>query len=327
MRILISGMAGFIASAVTEWLLKNTEHEIIGIDRLDFSGTLHRIADIDNFEKYAKRIDFVWHDLRAPINNFTAAKIGEVDLILHLAACTHVDRSIENPVDCVYDNVIGTLNLLEYARKCTNKPKFLYFSTDEVFGPAPVGINYNEFDRYNSGNPYAASKAGAEELCVAYANTYGMNMVITHTMNVLGIRQNPEKFIPSTIRKILNNEKVIIHGSRDCSISGSRYYIHTEDVARALDFILNYQIEPSLKYNIVGLDETTNLEVAQEIAQVLNKQLTYEIVDFHSSRPGHDLRYALDGTLLNDLGFEYNYTFKSMIKSVVEWYVLNREWL
>ena len=134
------------------------------------------------------------------MNSQICAAIGEVDYILHLAASSHVDRSIDHPMEFVMDNVVGTCNILNFARDQQNLSRFIYFSTDEVFGPAPEGISYAERDRYNSTNPYSATKAGAEELCVSYENSYGMPIYITHTMNVFGNRQHPEKYIPSTIR-------------------------------------------------------------------------------------------------------------------------------
>lgn len=323
-------MVGFIGSNLAEHILKYTNYEIVGIDRLDFSGTLHRLTAIPNFDKYKHRITFVWHDLKAELNEYVCSKInkyGDIDLILHLAATTHVDRSIDNPRECVCDNIIGTLNMLEFARDY-NIETFLYFSTDEVFGPAPPGVLYREEDRYNSGNPYAASKAGAEELCVSYANTYKIDMVITHTMNVIGPRQHPEKFIPSTIKKILAGQQVIIHGSKDLKTPGSRFYIHVEDVSRALFFILDCFTTGCQKFNIVGPEEVTNLEVAQTIADILNKNLDYKIVDFHNSRPGHDLRYALNGEKLQSMGFKRKYvSFKSIMFELVKWYNNNMEWL
>ena len=237
-KVLVTGGAGFIGHHVIDYLLRKTDWDLISLDRLDFSGTLSRLQEVvGQDKKYASRVRVVWHDLKAEINDFTAKEIGHVDYILHLAAGSHVDRSIENPMEFVYDNVVGTANLLEYARKkLFSLEKFLYFSTDEVFGPAPEGVFYKENDRYNSGNPYSATKAGAEELCVAYENTYKMPIMITHTMNVFGIRQHSEKYIPKIIRNVLSGEKLTIHADRTCSKPGSRHYINTEDVADSILF-------------------------------------------------------------------------------------------
>ena len=140
------------------------------------------------------------------------------------------------------DNVVGTAHILDYARKLDSLDQFVYFSTDEVFGPAPMGINYKENDRYNSTNPYSATKAGAEELVVAFENTYKLPAIITHTMNVFGERQNVEKYIPMVIKKVRDNEKVTVHANKEKTIAGSRHYIHAKDVADALLFLLKYDI-------------------------------------------------------------------------------------
>ena len=239
---------------------------------------------------------------------------------------THVDNSIINPKAFVMTNIIGTYNVLEFARKCKNLKAFVYFSTDEIFGPAPKGVNYKEWDRYNSTNPYSATKAGAEELCLAYMNTYGLKGFITHCMNVFGERQHPEKFIPLCIRKIRDGEKVTIHGTADGKQSGSRFYIHARNVANAIHFLL-YRFEQREKYNIVGEKELSNLEMAQIIAKVMGKELKYEIVDFHSSRPGHDLRYALDGEKMAKMGWDIPITIEQTLETVVKWTLSNSKWL
>mgnify|MGYP001268554576 CR=1 FL=1 len=207
-------------------------------------------------------------------------------------------------------------------------------NTDEVFGPAPAGVNYKERDRYNSTNPYSATKAAAEELCVAFENTYNLPIIITHSMNIVGERQHPEKFVPMCIRRILNEEEIQIHANKECTQSGSRFYIHAKDVANALLFIINNK--PSCpvdyggakipKFNIVGSQELSNLELAQLISGTIGIPLKYKLIDFHSSRPGHDLRYALDGSLLKSYGWEPN-DIKERLVEIVKWYLDNRSWL
>ena len=195
--ILITGGAGFIAHHAINKILSETDWKIVTLDRLDFSGNLNRLKEVvDTFPlSEQKRVQVVYHDLKAELNPEIAATIGKVDYIAHLAAGSHVDRSISYPLEFVMDNVVGTAHILDYARKLDSLERFAYFSTDEVFGPAPKGINYKENDRYNSTNPYSATKAGAEELVVAFENTYQLPCIITHTMNVFGERQNPEKYI------------------------------------------------------------------------------------------------------------------------------------
>lgn len=339
-HVLVTGGAGFIAHHVVDLLVKNTDWTITTLDRLDFSGNLNRLHDI--LEKYdaetRKRVNIVFHDLRAEINPLLANFIGTPNIILHIAAGSHVDRSISHPLEFVQDNIVGTAHILEYARSLHSLGKletFLYFSTDEVFGPAPQGVLYKERDRYNSTNPYSATKAGGEELCVAYENTYGMPIMITHTMNVFGERQTPEKFIPSTIRKVYFGETVSIHSDKTKTKAGSRFYIHAKDVADAVFFLITRKpsIEPDFghakcpKFNIVGKNEIDNLSLAKMIASVQNRELKYDMVDFHSSRPGHDLRYGLDGSLMNKLGWQPKIDFVDRIKEVSDWYLANPKWL
>jgi len=323
--VLLTGGAGFIGSHVAEHILRGTDWRLVFLDRLDCSGNLGRIAEIKGWDTYRTRCRWVWHDLKAPISSQLAGQIGPVDYVLHLAAGTHVDRSITDPMSFVYDNVVGTGNLLEYARQKV-PGRFVYFSTDEVFGPAPAGVAYKEWDRYKSANPYAATKAGAEELCVAYANTYRLPVLVTHCMNVFGERQHPEKFIPGTIAKVSRGEKVTIHANRDRTKAGSRFYIHARNVADALLFVID-KGEPGEKYNIVGEREVDNLELAQLIAEYQGKPLRYEMVDFHSSRPGHDLRYALDGSKLAAMGWRPPVSFEDSLKRVVTWTLENPRWL
>ena len=336
-RVLITGGAGFIAHHLIGEILKTTDWEIITLDRLDYSGNLNRLHDlmIPFMPETKRRVKIVHHDLKAALNPLVCSEIGQVDYILHLAAGSHVDRSIDYPMEFVLDNVVGTANILDFARTQDNLEKFVYFSTDEVFGPAPRGVNYKENDRYNSTNPYSASKAGAEELVVAFENTYGLPSFITHTMNVFGERQNPEKYIPMVIKKVRDNEKVVVHANPEKTKAGSRHYIHAEDVSEALIFLFNYDHGKFIpdetgakcqKFNIVGKDEIDNLELARFIAKCQSKKLNYEMVDFHSQRPGHDLRYALDGTKMKEMGWEPQSSY-GRLEDTVKWSLDNNRWL
>jgi|TARA_Y100000768_G_scaffold209062_1_gene157473 dTDP-glucose 4,6-dehydratase len=336
-RILITGGAGFIAHHLIDRILKKTDWEIVSLDRLDFSGNLNRLKEVvDSYPTVEqKRVKVVHHDLKAEINPQIKSAIGPINFIAHLAAGSHVDRSIEYPMEFVLDNVVGTTNLLDYARSLNSLEMFSYFSTDEIFGPAPSDIKYKEYDRYNSTNPYSATKAGAEELVVAYNNTYGLPSFITHTMNVFGERQHPEKYIPMSIKRIRDNEVVTVHADRDKTKAGSRHYIHAKDVANAVIFLLKYDINSLInddetikcqKFNIVGKDEIDNLALAQFIADTQNLKLNYEMVDFHSQRPGHDLRYALDGNKMKLMGWEPESAY-SRLESVINWSLSNNRWL
>jgi dTDP-glucose 4,6-dehydratase len=330
MKILVTGGAGFVGHHVIEHIWKTTDWDVVSLDRLDVSGTLMRLSDIETYQKYKSRLKIVHHDLKASLNEFVVKAIGDVDIILHIAAASHVDRSIVDPMSFALDNTIGTLNLLDYARIYRPGAKFLYFGTDEVFGPAPEGTAYTECDRYNSNNPYAASKAAAEEFCVAYANTYRMPMKITHTMNIFGERQHPEKYIPKTISNVMHGRLVTVHADKTKTIAGRRHYIHARNVASALSFILNtpWITGKAEKYNIVGEREVDNLELARLIADIVGRPLSYEMVDFHSSRPGHDLRYALNGQKLLDLGWKHPITFEESLKRTITWTIRHKDtWL
>jgi dTDP-glucose 4,6-dehydratase len=327
--VLITGGAGFIGHHLIYRMLNDTDYNVVILDRLDTSGNLNRVHEVLELDSsYRSRVKFVWHDLKAPINEVLAKQIGDVHYVFHLAAGSHVDRSIEYPLEFVLDNVVGTTNLLDYARTHIRDTMklFLYFSTDEVFGPAPEGVLYKEWDRYNSGNPYSASKAGAEEMCLAYCNTYRMPIIITHTMNVFGIRQHPEKYIPLLIQKVRDGEKVTIHSNPSKTKAGSRFYINTEDVASAMMFLMdNHKIGD--KYNIVGEREMDNLELAQTVASIMGKPLNYEMVDFHSSRPGHDLRYALCGEKMEKMGWVPEQSVTERLREVIDWSLQNNHWL
>jgi dTDP-glucose 4,6-dehydratase len=326
-RILITGGAGFIGHHLVDHILRDyLPVELTLIDRLDGSGNLNRLAEIGAAKN--SRVKFVFHDLRAAISDQLCAQLGSFDYIVHLAAATHVDRSISFPLEFVYDNVVATCNLLEFARR-TGCRKFLQFSTDEVFGPAPYGTSYKENDRFHCSNPYSATKAGAEELAMAYWRTYKVPVMVTHTMNVCGIRQHPEKMIPGTIAKIRDGQKVIIHANKDQGTPGTRFYIDAWDVADAVMLLLG-QGEPGEKYNVVGKEEVDNLALAHWIAAAMEKKLDYELVDGArpGNRPGHDLRYALDGSKMDE---QFNWTPRKSIAlavdDIVSWSLQNPHWL
>lgn len=330
-KILITGAAGFIGAHILEGVLKDTDWHIYVLDRLDTSGNLNRLTDIEVWDP--TRVTFLYHDLKSPLSDYVLNTVKDSDYVLHLAASSHVDRSIEDPQLFVLDNVLGTTNLLWALREFTNLKKAIVFGTDEVWGTAPEGVFYDEWDGYNSGNPYSASKAGADEMAKAFANTYQLPIIVTNTMNVFGERQHPEKFIPLVINKVLKGETVSIHANKEKTKAGQRHYLHARNVWASLKFIL--ENAPTLKgnergegkYNIVGEEEVDNLSLAKLIAEAVGKELKYEMVDFHSSRPGHDLRYAISGERLKALGYEHPKGFEESLKKTVQWYIENPNWL
>jgi dTDP-glucose 4,6-dehydratase len=324
-RVLVTGGCGFVGHHFVEHVLKKTDWDIVVLDKLNYASLgFDRLRDIKVYDD--NRVSTLAADFSQPMSEGLKQEIGSLDYIFHLGAETHVDRSIDDPAPFVTANVVGTLHMLNFARTQKNLKKFFYFSTDEVFGPAPKGVAYKEWDRYNSGNPYAAAKAGGEELCLAFGNTYKVPVVVTHCMNIFGERQHPEKFIPLVIRKVMNGEKVIIHSDKNKKVPGSRYWIHARNVAAAIMFLVD-EGQTQDKYNIVGEKEVDNLQMAQTIAKILGKELNYELVDFHSSRPGHDLRYALDGGKMAEMGWNIPVPFEASLEKSIKWFLENKKWL
>ena len=328
-RILVTGGAGFAGHHFVEHLMKNTDWEIVVFDVLNYAASgFDRLRDIDVYDD--TRVLALSSDFSKRLTVGARQEIGDVDYILHMGAETHVDNSIKDPIPFVNANVLGTAYMLEFARQLDNLERFIYFSTDEVFGPAKAGVSFKEWDRYNSGNPYAATKAGGEELALAYANTYGIPMMITHTMNMFGERQHPEKFIPLVIRKVMKGDVVTIHSDETKTKAGVRSYIHCRNVAAAVLFLLESRTGQYTytrdKFNIVGEEEIDNLSLAQFIASAIGRDLNYEMVDYHSSRPGHDLRYALDGTKMREMGWDAPVGFYDSLLKTIKWTLERPEW-
>ena len=324
--ILITGGCGFIGHHFVEHVFLNTDWNIIIIDKLSYaSNGFERLRDTECLNN--KRIKVFTNDLINPIPEGLRRELGyDINYIIHMAAETHVDNSIKNPKLFLDNNIGSTLNLLEYARGLPELEKFFYFSTDEVFGPALGDTLFKEWDRHKPTNPYSASKSAAEQICIAYENTYNIPLIIVNVMNAFGERQHVEKFIPLCTKKVMNDEKVYIHSYPDKQTSGTRFYIHARNIASAVFFLIR---KGSLgeKYNIAGEKEVSNLEMAQLIAKFVGKELKYKMVDFHSDRPGHDLRYGLDGSKLFDMGFKLPVNFEESLMNTVKWTMKNPKWL
>lgn len=328
-KVVITGGQGFVGHHLVEHLLKNTDWQLILFDKLSYASIpKDKLADMDTWALYKHRVKFYAVDLNQPVSEGVDKEIGEIDYILHLAAESHVDRSITDPVPFILNNVKATLNILEYARKHPELKMFVNFSTDEVYGPAPEGHDFKEFEYHHPSNPYSASKSAQEAIGIAYSNTYKVPVVTTHTMNIIGERQNAEKFVPLVIKKVLSGETVTIHGDKTKTKSGTRFYIHARNVANALLNIVSRGYEGYDEWNIVGEQELSNLELAQLIADHIGKELKYEIVDFHSSRPGHDLRYALDGTKYRETFGEHPKSLIDSLNKTIDWTIERKEdWL
>jgi|JI10StandDraft_1071094.scaffolds.fasta_scaffold01143_31 dTDP-glucose 4,6-dehydratase len=340
--ILVTGAAGFVGHHMVEHILKNTDFDIVGIDSLSYSGSLDRLRDIQIDPFHHPRFTHIGYDFRQPAGPNLIKELARVTHVLHMGAESHVDRSITDPMSFVTANVVGTTNMLELARGLPNLELFIYFSTDEVFGPVPLDPSYpghKEDAVHNPKNPYAATKSAGEQMVTSFANTYGMPCIITRQMNIFGERQHPEKFIPKVIRSVMNGETVPIHATPDRKQAGMRHYIHARNVADAHMFLLKNT--PWTKaapghvdsYHIVGEREVDNLMLAQMIEGFVKelapaaKGLAYEMVDFHSSRPGHDLRYALDGGKMKSLGWQPPKNFEESLRKTVEWSLANKDWL
>jgi len=337
-KVLVTGGAGFIGHLAIKEILSSTDWEVITFDRLSYAGDLNRInyvlEEVGNSSD--KRLKFIFHDFKAPIHKGLMEKIKDVNYIVHIGASSHVTNSVADPGTFIQDNIIGTYNLLEAGRMLDNLELFYYFSTDEVFGPSSKDENFKEWDRYNSKNPYSATKAAGEELTIAYANTYSLPSIISHCSNVYGERQHVEKFIPNTIKKILANDDIIVHTDSN-NVPGSRYYLYNEDLAKSILFLIqnhkkaeerNFEIVNTgpPKVNISGSSLISNLEVVELIGKYLNKDYNYKLVQNDPTRPGHDIKYGLDIELLTSLGGVYDRDFEEGLKNIVDFHTSNEEW-
>lgn len=325
-KIVLTGGCGFIGHHFAEYVYKHTDWNIIIIDKLTYASKgFDRIRN--NKLINSPRVSVYAFDLCNPFSDGIVRELGkDINYIVHMAAETHVDNSILEPFKVITNNVNSTIHLLEWARSLTQLEIFFYFSTDEVFGPALGNTLYKEWDRHRPTNPYSASKSAAENICISYENTYKIPLMIVNVMNAFGERQHVEKFIPKCIKKILNDEVIDIHSYPDKKSSGTRFYIHAQNIASAVLFLINNG-KLGEKYNISGEKEVSNLDLAILISKYMNRELKYEMVDFHTSRPGHDLRYGLDGTKIYELGWKPTFDFEKSLEKTVIWTLNNLEWL
>lgn len=323
--VLITGGCGFIGHHMVEHIHRNTESNIIIIDKLSYAS-----RGYDRLRSscllHSPRVKIFTFDLSNPITDGLMYEIGSIDIILHLAADTHVDNSITDPVPFMTNNVLSTITILEFARKLPQLERIVYFSTDEVYGGAPPGVFYKEFDRHNPTNPYSASKSAAESLCLGYLNTYKIPLIIVNVMNAFGERQHVEKYIPKIIYHIMNDIPITIHADKTLNVPGSRFYIHARNISDAVVFLLDHA-ENGETYNIAGEREVDNLEIAQMIANIMDKELQYEMIYYMDERPGHDIRYALDNNKLISLGWHCGIQLEESLRRTVRWTLNHPDWL
>ena len=327
--ILVTGGAGFIGSHLVRLFVnKYSDYKIVNLDKLTYAGNLANLKDIENKPNY----EFIKGDIvdATFINElFTKYKF---DSVIHLAAESHVDRSISNPLEFVMTNVIGTVNLLNAAKATWTQPttnRFYHVSTDEVYGSLGETGLFTETTAYDPHSPYSASKASSDHFVRAYHDTFGLDIVISNCSNNYGSCHFPEKLIPLSIYNIKNNKAIPIYGKGE----NIRDWLFVEDHARAIDVIF-HNAKSGSTYNIGGHNEWTNIDLIRLLCKVMDKKLnraegtSAQLITYVKDRAGHDLRYAIDSSKLqNDLGWKPSLQFEEGLEKTVNWYLSNEEWL
>lgn len=334
-RVVLTGVGGFVGHHCLEYFLANTNWHIVGIDSFRHKGTVSRLVSIKNYDP--SRVTILKHDLSVPIDealqnqivgrNFKTSE--SVDIIISMASDSAVERSVTDPVQCWRNNCELGINMLELARKIHPR-LFFNIGTDEVYGEC-TGAPHKEWDVILPSNPYAASKAAQEALCISYWRTYKMPIVLINGMNMIGEAQDKEKFLPKLIWKIVTGQTMEIYG--EPGSIGSRFYLHAKNMADAIIFLSNkvpamYPLtERPDRYNIVGDVELNNLEVGEMVAGLLDKKLLYKLIPSESARPGYDKKYALDGKKMADLGWRLPIPTTAAFEKIIQWSLANPHWI
>ena len=329
-NILITGGAGFIGSHVVRRFVRSyPQYNIINLDKLTYAGNLLNLKDVETRPNY-HFIKADIQDAQAMHKVFTDFNISKV---IHLAAESHVDRSIENPMEFIMTNIVGTVNLLNAARtqwaQQMDGKLFYHISTDEVYGSLGDEGFFEETTAYDPRSPYSASKASSDHLVRAYHHTYGMPVVVSNCSNNYGSYQFPEKLIPLCINNIKNGKPIPVYGKGE----NIRDWLYVEDHAAAIDCIF-HKGKNGETYNIGGNNEWKNIDLIRVLCRVMDKKLgrqageSEELITFVKDRAGHDMRYAIDATKIkNELGWEPSLQFEEGIEHTVDWYLSNAEWL